>query len=155
MAPVKLRTAAASDLPYIIDRAKLHVNSQGFIPASNFAAHLRRNQIWIAEIGGEPAGYIFAGGGLRRPLVLRHNTVECELWDRGLGTAFASWLVGFAAEATPFAEVYIRTRRDLVRQISINLALGARVISTVEHVGCRGHAVDVWRVPLAEACGRP
>jgi hypothetical protein len=135
-------------MPYIIDRARQHVNSQGFIPATNIEAHVRRNQIWLADIGGQAAGYIFSSGGIRKPLVLRHNTVEEELWDRGLGTAFAAWLVDFAATATPFTEMYIRTRRDLVRQIAINAAVGGAVCSTLQHVGCRGHAVDVWRVPL-------
>ena len=144
----QVRTAASGDLLYILDRAKLHVNAQGFITRGNLAEHVRRGQVWIIDVNGEAAGYVFASGGLRRPMVLRHNTVEEELWSQGLGRAFTEWWLRFAAEHTPFRQVYIRTRRDLVRQISINRAVGAKVVSTVNHIGCRGHAVDIWSASL-------
>jgi len=102
----------------------------------------------MAHINGQAAGYMITTGGTRKPLVLRHNTVEEELWSRGIGTALVESLLEWTALWSPHPIIEVRTRRLILPQEVINARVGGLVCSSGLMIGVRGQPVDTWRVPL-------
>jgi len=144
---VLIRSAKAGDLLYILDRAKKWSNQQGFMPRANIEDHVRRGQALLCEVNGAAAGYLLISGGIRCRPVLRHNTVERDLWNKGLGEAGVGWLARWCGSVTAYDHLLIRTREDLDAQAAINRAVGGIVTSVVPHVGARGRKVYIWSVP--------
>lgn len=142
---VQIAIATPADMAFIVDRQKQFSNQVGFLRRKDLAALTDRGTVFIPSINNQPCGVIVCSAGRRRPLCLRSNIVEAELWENGLGTAFCGWL-----RTHPLARRWggfrVLTRRDLGRQVAINTSLGGAVTST-RAPGARGHHVDEWWVP--------
>lgn len=143
----QIRSASLADLKYVISRAKLWTGRLGFMPRRNLQELIERGQGAILEINNERAGYLLWSGGILRAPTLRHVAIEEELWCRGIGTAACKHLAGEVA-AHGWSTLTIRTREDIEPQRKINAAIGAQVIGHDEHVGTRGHRVEIWRANL-------
>lgn len=144
-----IRTAAVDDLKFMLSRAKIWSNELGFIPASGMETLVKEGRGLVLEVNGERAGYILTSGGLRKPMVIRHNTVDVDLWNGGFGRDLVKAVLDWSLW-TGRHTVLCRTRRDLVRQRSINATLGGYVLGSDDSIGKRGEPVDVWslsRVP--------
>mgnify|MGYP001824079754 CR=1 FL=1 len=143
---VCIRTADETDVQYVLDRARKWSNEVGFIPASGMELLLSEGRGLVAEVNGELAGYLLTSGGLRTPLVVRHNTVEEALWEHGVGGVLMRAVLDWSAW-TKRPRVLVRTRVDLLRQANINASLGGIVLGTDQNVGKRLKPVEIWSVP--------
>jgi hypothetical protein len=139
-------TAVEDDWRFIIDRAKKWSNEQGFIPSEGILTLIHEGRGLLLRINDEPAGYILTSGGMRRPLIVRHNTVEESLWNAGLGSelmrAVLKWSLWSKRDF-----ILVRTRRDVARQVSINKRLRGLIVGEDQNLGQRGERVDIWSVP--------
>lgn len=143
--PLHIEVATRRRLRYVLARQREHSNAVGFLRRKDIEYLTARRTVLVPTLGGEPCGVLICSGGTRRPLCLRSNIVERELWEKGLGKAFCDWVATHALART-WGGFRVLTRRDLVRQESINRTLGGSVVST-RPAGARGHAVDEWWVP--------
>lgn len=141
-----IRTAVTTDVPYILDRARRWCNQVGFIPRKGLEVLVAERRCLIAEVNGCAAGYLLTSGGITKPLVVRHNTVERDLWERGIGTVMMRAVLDWAAW-TRRDHVLVRTRTDIYRQLAINVSLDGLVLRDELYIGARGKPVQVWRLP--------
>lgn len=146
VAPSTISTSIEDDLRFILDRAKLWSNELGFIPAEGIRKLMEEGRSLTLRVNGDRAGYILTSGGIRQPLVIRHNTVEQDLWDSGLGRQLMKAVVSWAGW-TGRDSVLCRTRKDIARQVSINHRMRGFILGEDPHVGQRGEPVEVWSIP--------
>lgn len=142
---LRIRTATATDRIYLADRSYKFRKQMGWTPDAWLDQAIDRRLAWIVEIQGQPAGYTLITGGDRRPCTLRHNCVEHELWDRGLGTLFTSAFLGWCLLTTGHRTACVRTRQDIVPQNLINCRTGGKPVKVDAPRPSAGpHAVVTW-----------
>lgn len=143
---LEVKTATETDFPYILDRSKLWSNQQGFIPAEGMRKLVEEGRGLICRVNGERAGYLLTSGGIRRPLVVRHNTVEESLWSCGVGCQLMRAVLEWSLWSRRHF-VLVRTRADLARQTAINVKLRGLILGQDETIGKREQPVNIWSVP--------
>lgn len=141
-----VQTASRTDVQYVLDRARKWSNEVGFIPAQGIETLIEEGRCLVARMNGERCGYLLTSGGFLRPLVVRHNTIEEDLWSQGLGTSLMASVLSWA-RWTKRGHVLVRTRRDIEHQVKINRHLAGGIVDTDVHVGERGQPVDLWTIP--------
>lgn len=141
-----IRTSAEGDLVFMLDRARKWSNELGFIPAEGMRKLVQEGRGLTLSFNGELAGYILTSGGLRRPLVVRHNTIEEDLWNHGLGEALMRAVLGWSRWSRRHY-MLVRTRSDLTRQTAINKRMRGFILGSDEQIGKREHPVNIWSIP--------
>lgn len=143
----QVRTATEGDFEYILDRSRKWSNEQGFIPAKGMELLITEGRGLILEVNGDRAGYLLTSGGIRRPIVVRHNTIEEDLWSHGFGTLLMRAVLKWSLWSRRHF-VLVRTRADLVRQTAINTRLRGFVLGQDKSIGVREQPVNIWSVPI-------
>lgn len=141
------RTASPADLKFVVDRAAQFEDTQGFLPFGVFDNWIHSGRIIVCEINGQPAGYLAVTGGKLEPAVVRHNTVEKELWERGYGRRWMEAIRKWAWCRTRFSTVAVRTREDIAAQNRINASLG-EVIEEDVVPNRFGQVTRRWELPV-------
>lgn len=141
-----VHTSTPDDFTFILDRSRKWSNEQGFIPAEGMRQLIDEGRGLTLWINGERAGYILTSGGIRRPLIVRHNTIEEDLWSQGFGTLLMRAVLKWSTWSRRHF-VLVRTRADLVRQTAINAKLKGFVLGQDPEIGAREQPVNIWSVP--------
>lgn len=142
---LQIRTATQADRLYIGDRSYKHRKMMGWTPDAWLDQAIDRHLAWIVSINGDRAGYTLITGGSRRPCTLRHNCVEHDLWDRGMGTLFTSAFLAWSLLTTGHRTALVRTRQDITAQNLINCRTGGKPIKVDPARPSAGpHAVVTW-----------
>jgi GNAT superfamily N-acetyltransferase len=98
-ASLSIVPAAARDLPFVVAMQKQHASALGFIPRMALGEKIARQQIWLARVGGKPAGFLHHGS-LARPEVRIFQAAVCPAVRRKrLGIALVNDLLRRAAGA--------------------------------------------------------
>lgn len=151
---IAIRPATPADLRYITDRIRMYSNTVGNLRPANVEYLLKvRGTIWLATIDSQPAGAVVCSGGIRKPLCFRANLIERELWERGIGTLLTAFLQALPASQA-FGGVRVRTRADIVAQLTINQRAGGSIVD-VHPGGRRGWEVQEWWLPACPAATHP
>lgn len=122
-----IETASLEDFAYVEKNAHRWRRNVGWIPRSGLAAAIARNVIWNLRVEDQPIGHLLFSGGERQPFVLRHNCVEEEFWNNGVGTVATQVFLAYAKAAAGFTTASVRTRDDLLAQTLINVRCGGKV----------------------------
>lgn len=138
-------TAGRSDLPYIERTQRKLCHALGFVPRSAMRQRRARGDYWIVEIGGQKAGYLLIGGGVRAYTRLSQIGVQPDLWRMGIGSAAL-------AELKRHATLYPHPRiiADVATDLPMNevaAATGALPISSRCRVSVRGRRTTRWLWP--------
>lgn len=147
-----IKTAVSGDFEYVLGQSYKFRKRFNFVPARCLRDLIDARQVFVARLNGQPAGYILTTAGLTRPLVVRHNCVEQELWQRGLGHAWMSAAVAHAqalalSVGKPHKVMVTRTRADRKDQIVVNAATGGTLVGC-DQAGASGHVVTIWHHQL-------
>jgi len=133
--PHAILTATPADLLYVEHEARRHSNAIGFVPRAALADHIRRRNVRLLILNGQPAGYALSGGGQRRPYRLIQVAITPELWRLGYG----SLLIHDArrtASARPIPTM-TATIRDGLPMLAVAENTGARRTATDSHPTAR------------------
>jgi GNAT superfamily N-acetyltransferase len=153
---IEIETATAEDTAYIMSQAEKYKRTQGFIPLNTFPHWIERGSMLICKLNGQRAGYVASSGGLYKPAIIRHNTVDAELWGQGYGTAWMEAVKQWAAECTKFSHMGMRTRSDIIPQLAINHTIGGQIVALDRSIHTRkNEIITVWECPVAELKQKP
>lgn len=83
---ITIRKANPRDLTYIDALQRQHVNNTGFVPKTAIIDHLERGSYTLLTVNEDPAGYLMANGGVRKPYRLIQVNIQPDAWRTGLGT---------------------------------------------------------------------
>lgn len=139
-----IRTAKATQAAAVLERAHRWRNNVGWLPRGAIVTNLERGWVWEALIDNQPAGHVMLSGGLRSPYTLRHNCIEEDLWNRGLGSTLTRVYLAYARLTSAHTIARVRTRADIAAQTAINIRLGAVAAAVDPPRKTTRHSVVTW-----------
>lgn len=148
MDAVTIRPAVPADLTYVDHLQRRNAEELAFYPLSVLEREMGPQRVVLAEVNGEPAGYLYHGSLSSPTLRIHQACIQYDLRGYLYGAALVRWLadVGTASGAQ---EIALRCGSDIAAN-GFWQAMGFECIAVTQGGARRMRDINAWRLPLTD-----
>lgn len=140
-----VRTAGAGDIRYIDALQRKNTEAVSFFPISAFEREVAKGRLLIAEVSGEPAGYVFHGPF--GPMLRIHQAcIQYDLRGQLFGAALVRYLID-TAERCGSMSIVLRCGSDIEANFFWQ-AMGFHCEAVQPGGARRSRDINCWRYDL-------
>jgi hypothetical protein len=145
---VTIRPATPADLTYVDHLQRRNAEELAFYPLSVLEREMGPQRVVLAEVNGEPAGYLYHGSLSSPTLRIHQACIQYDLRGYLYGAALVRWLadVGTAAGSQ---EIALRCGSDIAAN-GFWQAMGFECIAVTQGGARRMRDINAWRLPLTD-----
>lgn len=145
---VAIRPAIPADLAYVDYLQHRNSEDLSFYPLSVLEREMVHHRVLLAEVNGQPAGYLYHGSLSSPTLRIHQACIQYDLRGYLYGAALVRWLadVGMAAGSQ---EIALRCGSDIAAN-GFWRAMGFECVAVTQGGARRMRDINAWRLPLAD-----
>ena len=145
---VTVRPAVLADMTYIDFLQKKNAEDLSFYPLSVLEREMAHHRVLLAEVNGQPAGYLYHGSLSSPTLRIHQACIQYDLRGYLYGAALVRWLVDIGAVAGS-QEIALRCGSDIAAN-GFWRAMGFECIAVTQGGARRMRDINAWRLALTD-----
>ena len=145
---VTVRPAMPADLTYVDFLQRRNAEDLSFYPLSVLEREMGPRRVLLAEVNGEPAGYLYHGSLSSPTLRIHQACIQYDLRGYLYGAALVRWLADVGT-ASGSQEIALRCGSDIAAN-GFWRAMGFECVAVTQGGARRMRDINAWRLPLAD-----
>ena len=145
---VMIRPAVSVDLSYVDQLQRRNAENLSFYPLSVLEREILNHRVILAEVNGDPAGYLYHGSLSSTTLRIHQACIQYDLRGYLYGAALIGWLIEIGTVAGS-GEIALRCGSDIAAN-GFWRAMGFDCVAVAEGGARRMRDINAWRLPLTD-----